>query len=147
MYSFKNVTCVTLLSKKEWEDIIRTVPNVPVEQDILWWLRDDDPRSEERAYCVDSETGMTYTYPKYDQIGVRPLFNISSYGSQLPSPGTKITIEGLICTVVDTEKALSDDCVLPRQFDSGRSSFENSELCEFLKSEAFEKTLSDYLPF
>lgn len=66
-----------LLFPKEWENIVATVPNVPVDIGINWWLSNpDEENTPDGSFCVNKDGEVGYTYLSDACLGVRPAFSV-----------------------------------------------------------------------
>lgn len=131
-YSIDDVSEITLLTPGEWEDAVSTVPNIPVHQQADWWIFDPDGK---HMYITKSGLVSSVTYNN-GQKGIRPVF---IFGTTLFSGnGSKIKVEGTICTIIDKHKALSDELLAKRNYD---------DVKEFLNSPYLKALLLNDLPF
>lgn len=90
-----------LLSPKEWENIVATVPNVPVDIGRNWWLSNPDKEKEntpDGSFCVTENGEVGYTCLSDACLGVRPVFVISGKAGNV---GDKVYIKNLPCTVFE----------------------------------------------
>lgn len=100
-----------LLFPEEWENIVATVPNVPVDIGGYWWLSNPDKKNTpERVFCVnkngevvftyldDASLGVSFAYLRDVCLGVRPVFVISGKAGNV---GDKVYIKNLPCTVFE----------------------------------------------
>ena len=86
-----------LLFPEEWENIVATVPNVPVEIGRYWWLSNPDKENTpDKIFCVNKNGEVLYTYLSDACLGVRPVFDISGKAGNV---GDKAYIKNLPCTV------------------------------------------------
>lgn len=134
------IEAVYLLSAEEWEAIVANVPNVPVELGNWWWLR--TPGKKAWEVFVVQRNGELHEFAKwYGHGGVRPAFKVPPAITVGNALGTKINIEKLPCTIVGKDTVLSDVCIDTHRFDEFFNDYEESEICDFLKSKEFEKLL------
>ena len=135
--SINKVSEVTLLSIGEWQKAkeIKSVPRF-----IGWWWLHSPGNYSTLATSVYS-SGVTNDYGddvKYDLGRVRPAFKIPNLKSEI---GSKIFVENTLCTVIDTDYALSDIAVCQHRFDKESNDYETSEIKQFINSDEFKKML------
>lgn len=102
-----------------------------------WWLRSPG-RNQYNAARVGSVGGIfEYGYGVFNfNVGVRPAFKIANLSSEF---GEKVYVGKLLCTVIDKDHVLADECVCEHRFDSEINDWETSELKGFIESEAFAR--------
>lgn len=127
----KNDFDVTLLSKEEYQQCMKRLPQV----DGWWWLC-----SPGYDFChvagvfgdgTLDEDGRGITNP---MGAVRPAFRLKK--GTFDGSGGKVRIGDLLCTVINPELALSDTNLCLRRFDLESNEWESSELYRWLHSEA-----------
>ena len=135
-YSVNEISEIALLSIEEWQktEKIESVPRFTGR----WWLR--SPCNYARyIYFVYFGGGVGGDYGTYSaDNGVRPAFRIPNLESEI---GSKIFVENTLCTVIDTDYALSDTVICLHRFDKKSNNYETSELKAFINSEEFKKML------
>ena len=133
-----DITDVTLLTKEQWEEVIATVPNIPIETNWWWWtsspaVSDNDTS---KVWCVGREGEMHRYSVSYGNCGIRPLITVFDLEAD---PGEKVTIS-LSCTgtVVGKKTVLVDKIIAVRRFDENSSSYNNSEIKSFIEAEGLK---------
>ena len=135
-----NVEEVFLLSVEEWNNIVSSVPNIPVELDNFWWLRSPGHTD----YCAAYVGGIGYVDffgRRVDlEFGVRPAFRISHLSGF--KPGDKITVSTkTVCTVICNDTALADSIVCKHRFDPKSNNYNNSEIKAYINFDEFKNML------
>ena len=133
-----DITDVTLLTKEQWEEVIATVPNIPIETNWWWWTSSPavSDNGTPKVWCVGREGEMHRYNASYGNCGIRPLITVFDPGAD---PGEKVTI-GLNCTgtVVGKKTVLVDKIIAVRRFDENSSSYGDSEIKTFVETEVLK---------
>ena len=136
-FKIKDISEITLLSIREWNKAkeIKSVPRF-----IGWWWLCSPGYYSTLATCVYGSS-ITNDYGddvKYDFGRVRPAFKIPNLKLEI---GSKIFVENTLCTVIDTDYALSDIAVCQHRFDKKSNDYETSEIKQFINSDEFKEML------
>lgn len=89
----------SIMQKLLWEDIVATVPNIPIESDKCWWLYNGNAR-----YFVEKDGTVKDWNINYAStpIGIRPHLVLpqDEFVSSKPLLGLKTLIGNTKCTIV-----------------------------------------------
>lgn len=135
--NINNVSEITLLSEEEWEKAkeIKSVPKYA----SWWWLRSPGYFSN---YATD--VGYKGNISNYGDCvsdisgSVRPAFRVPNLKSEI---GSKIFVGNTLCTVIDTDYALSDTVVYQHRFDEKSNDYDKSEIKQIINSYEFKEML------
>lgn len=135
-----SITDIYCLSIEELENVISSVPNIPIEQNDRWWLRSSGSFVFSAAYVLgDDGTVYERGLAVGCKLGVRPAFRIPYIAAEGLIPGDKIIIgEHTVCTVIAPGVVFADNIICKHRFDKASSIWETSELRQYLKSDDFK---------
>lgn len=131
---------IVLLSKEEWEEIVATVPNIPIDNNEYWWLRSPAKNYFDAMYVRMDGSVCDHGAPvNYSYAGVRPALRI-------PIPkgykvGDKIKVGSTMCTMVAFDLLLVDQGICSHSFDTSNNNYDTSEIKEYINSEEFLEML------
>lgn len=133
---------IFLLSKKQWEDAIASVPNVPVEQDGPWWLRSPGYDDYDAANVEGDGSVDHFGHNVTREFGVRPAFLIPQLKTFGFKPGQKVTVGNkTVCTVITENIVLADKIVCTHRFDNNFNGYIASEIEQHIHSDKFKEIL------
>lgn len=138
---------VTLLSADEWENVVPTVPNIPIETPCEWWTRNAGKEPHDVAIILKNGDILYSGGYSPGTGGIRPVFMVAPRTANVLKPGTKVTVgafDGVIINTVtkpDVEfyEVLCDKIVRRYRFDNETNEFENSDIKAYINSVNFKK--------
>lgn len=144
-FNVDEISDITLLSADEWEEILSTVPNVPIETSCAWWTR--DAGKERYDVGVILQNGEILHCGGYSPGtgGIRPVFMVVPKRSCILNPGTKVTVGAFDGVIINGFKSLGvyavlcDMVVRKYHFDNDTNEFEISDIRAYINSPNFKK--------
>lgn len=140
MVKVNGFSAARLLFPEEWENIVATVPNVPVDIGGNWWLSNPDKENApDRIFYANRNGEVDHTYLGDACLGVRPVFVISGKAGNV---GDKVYIKNLPCTVFELTNTpigyrtrVLSDAVLKRETLSSVELFLHSSILDDILEE------------
>lgn len=86
-----------LLTKAEWEDVIATIPGIPIDVEYEWWLAPDD------KYWAVRDDRISEKFASRVICAIRPVLELQ-YSGTLPCVGDKVMVGSTPCTVISVTK-------------------------------------------
>ena len=139
--SISDIGEISIPSLMTYEDIIAMVPNVPIEIEDSFWLRNTSENEIFTHALTVQENGSIKDWPKRSLNGIRPLIYLHWSVPKMPfDPGTKIMLDKVPCTLVHPRYLFADKVITHYLFDKNSKYYKQSELKQFIESGEF-KTL------
>ena len=130
---------VSLLTRDEYEEVISTIPGIPVEMPVGWWLSTPHPLRNypNRVAMVDHDGTVVYTLTSA-HMAIRPVIKIKDF---VVTPGTKYQVGNMTYTAIDKDKLLANFICETQLFDKHSNKFETSFIKRYIESQNFIKAL------
>lgn len=114
--TFDNISIIYIYDEWGYFKALSEVPNIPVETETAHMLVGNNDRSI-RFITPDCTVRQAHAGPN---IHIRPVFYTGSVPVKEP-PGTKVSVDGIPCHVIDKETLLCDGtCDITAEFESAR---------------------------
>lgn len=146
-FNVNEISDITLLSADKWEEVLATVPNVPIETSCAWWTRDAGKERYDVAVILQNGEILYSGGYSPGNGGIRPVFTVVSRTANVLKPGTKVTVgafDGVIINTVTNPdltfyEVLCDTVVRKYHFDNDTNEFGISDIRAYINSANFKK--------